>query len=55
MRDERQIIINPERADKVEDGLGKVFSVIFWLVAFVAAMDYGLTGVFKWLHAFAAR
>jgi hypothetical protein len=51
MRDERQIIINPERADKAEDSLGKVFGVVFWLVAVVAALDYGLTGLWKWLQS----
>ena len=54
MRDQRQIIINPERAAKAEDGLGRVFGAVFWLIAVVAVFDYGLTAAWKWLASLIA-
>lgn len=48
MRDDRRIIINPERDHKAEEGLGKVFGVVFWLVMIFAIIDYGLTAAWKW-------
>ena len=30
MRDERPIIINPEGSREAEEGLAKVFGIIFW-------------------------
>lgn len=49
MRDERRIIINPERARTSEDGLAKWFAIIFWLVMIVGIIDHALT--VAWRHA----
>lgn len=48
MRDERRIIINPERAQKAEDGLAKVFGMIFVAMMAIGVVDHGLTVAWKW-------
>lgn len=48
MRDDRRIIINPEPDQKSEDGLAKMFGVVFWLVMIVGVIDYGLTSAWRW-------
>jgi len=47
MRDERRIIINPEKAHKSEDVLAKWFAIIFWLVMIVGITDHALTVTFR--------
>lgn len=49
MRDDRQVIINPQRDKKVEDGWAWVFAAIFWGVIVVAAVDRSFTSLWKWL------
>lgn len=48
MRDDRRIIINPEPDHRSEDGLAKMFGIVFWLVMIVGVIDYGLTAAWRW-------
>lgn len=43
MRDERRIIINPETDRKGEEGLAKVFGIVFWAVMLIGVLDHMLT------------
>ena len=48
MRDERPIIINPEGSREAEEGLAKVFGIIFWAVMAIGIVDHTLTVAWKW-------
>ena len=39
MRDERKIIVNPECDPNAEEGFGKVFGIIFWVVMVIGVID----------------
>ncbi|MBB5577133.1 hypothetical protein [Rhizobium paranaense] len=48
MRDERRIIINPETDQKAEEGLAKVFGIVFWVVMIIGIVDHALTVAWPW-------
>ncbi|MFS8056334.1 hypothetical protein QD357_26450 [Rhizobium sp. BR 317] len=48
MRDERRIIINPETDQKAEEGLAKVFGIVFWVVMIIGIVDHALTVAWRW-------
>lgn len=48
MRDERRIIVNPETDQKGEEGLAKVFGIVFWAVMTIGVIDHALTVAWKW-------
>ena len=48
MRDEGRIIVNPETEQKGEEGLAKLFAIVFVVVMTIGIADHALTVAWKW-------
>ena len=49
MRDEGRIIVNPDTEQKGEEGLAKVFAIVFVVVMTIGIADHALTVAWKWI------